>query len=138
MQEIVTQVTTAVEQLLGRASGPMHIRLVMQPAIVTFLAIRAGFRDAREGKPPFFWTAITNEEERHIMVKSGWKDIGKIFVIAMILDTVYQIIAHSEFGLLQTFIVAISVAVVPYIIVRGPTSRIVRAFKPPEKTAEVS
>lgn len=40
----------AIEQLLGRASGPLHLRLVIQPIMATILAIRAGLRDAREGQ----------------------------------------------------------------------------------------
>jgi hypothetical protein len=138
MQEIVTAVTTAVDQLLGRASGPMHARLIMQPVIASFLAFRAGIRDAREDNPAFFWSVLTNKEERRILLQSGWKDISKVFVIAVILDTVYQIVALREFSLLQTLIVAIAVAVVPYTIVRGPTNRIARAMKPAEKPAEVS
>jgi hypothetical protein len=138
IQDIVTPVTSAVDQLLGRASGPMHARLIMQPVMASFLAVRAGLRDAREGNPAFFWSVLTNKEERRLMLQSGWKDLSKIFAIAMILDTVYQIIALHEFSLLQTLIVAIAVAVVPYTIVRGPANRIARAVKPASKPAEVS
>jgi hypothetical protein len=36
----------------------MTFRLILQPAMAVFLAIRAGLRDAREGKPPLSLTAL--------------------------------------------------------------------------------
>ena len=35
------------ENLLGRLGGPMSFRLLMQPAMAIFFAVRAGIRDAR-------------------------------------------------------------------------------------------
>jgi hypothetical protein len=46
------------ENLIGRSEGPMTFRLILQPAMAVFLAIRAGLRDAREGKPPLSLTAL--------------------------------------------------------------------------------
>jgi len=128
VEEVIVPVKTAVEELLGRASGPMHARLVMQPVMAGILAIRAGLKDAREGNPAFFWTVLTNKEERRILLKSGWKDISKIFGIAVILDSVYQLAVIRSFSLLQTLLVAFCVAVVPYVVLRGPASRIMRGM----------
>jgi hypothetical protein len=44
------------ENLIGRASGPMNLRLLLQPAVAAFFGIRAGLRDAREGRKPYGWT----------------------------------------------------------------------------------
>ena len=49
MDTIVEMLSRAVEQLIGRASGPLHFRLFIMPIVVTVLGIRAGLRDAREG-----------------------------------------------------------------------------------------
>jgi hypothetical protein len=128
---IVEAVSRAVTELLGRAAGPMHFRLVMQPVVASVLAIRAGIRDAREGRPAFFWTFLTNKEERKILLQSGWKDIGKVLILAIVLDVIYQFIVFHTFHPLQTIIVAVGVAVVPYILLRGPVTRIVRAVGKP-------
>ena len=40
--------------LLGRDEGPLTFRLIVQPLVAIFFAIRSGLRDAREGKPLFF------------------------------------------------------------------------------------
>ena len=127
MDNILNALNRAVDELLGRASGPMHLRLIMQPAMATFFAIRAGLRDARENQSPFLWTFLTEPGERKRLAISVWKDIGKVFVIALILDTVYQIIALHQFRILQTLLVAVILAVVPYVLIRGPVTRIARA-----------
>ena len=126
MDTIADALKRAIDELLGRASGPMHLRLIMQPLMATFFAIRAGLRDARAGEPPFLWAYIKNPDARGRLVKSAWKDIGKVFVIAILLDTVYQIIALHQFRVVQTLLVAFVLAVLPYVLVRGPVSRIAR------------
>jgi len=126
MDTLVDALKRAVDELLGRASGPMHLRLIMQPLMATFFAIRAGLRDAREGQPAFLWAYINQPDARRRLVGSAWKDIGKVFVIAILLDTVYQIIALKQFRIVQTLIVAFILAILPYVLVRGPVSRIAR------------
>jgi hypothetical protein len=119
----------AVEELLGRASGPMHLRLILQPSMATFLAIRAGMRDARSGQSPLLWTFLTAPGERKQLAKTVWKDVGKIFVIALLLDTIYQIVALHQFRILQTLLVAVVLAILPYLLIRGPVTRIARASR---------
>jgi hypothetical protein len=126
LEAIVEMVQRAVEQLLGRAGGPLHFRLVIQPIVATVIAVRAGLKDAREGQPAFFWTVLTNPAERQILLRSGWKDIGKIFVVALVLDTAYQVIVLRAFYVVQGLIVAVVLAIVPYILVRGPVTRLAR------------
>ncbi len=129
MDGVVELFRTAFDQLLGRASGPMHLRLILQPLVAIVLAIRAGLRDARDGRPAFFWTVLTDKAERRILIHSGWKDVGKVFVIALVLDAVYQILVLHSFFPLQWLIVGFTVAVVPYVLLRGPVTRIARAVK---------
>jgi hypothetical protein len=115
-----------VEQLLGRASGPLHFRLFMMPAVVTILAVRAGLRDAREGRPAFLWAILTNPTERRRLFRSMLKDIGRVFIMALVLDTTYQLIALEAFYPVQLLIVAVACAIVPYVVIRGPITRITR------------
>jgi hypothetical protein len=134
MDTIMEILNRAVEQLLGRASGPMHLRLLIQPLVATILAVRAGLRDARQGQPAFFWAVLTNLEERKTLIQSACKDIGKVFILAMALDTIYQLIALHAFHLVQTLIVAIVVAVIPYTVLRGPVTRLTRGFYRKDKS----
>ena len=126
MDSLLDALKRATDELLGRASGPMHFRLILQPLMATIFAVRAGLRDAREGQPPFLWAYINNPDARRRLMGSAWKDIGKVFVIAVLLDTVYQIVALHQFRIVQTLLVAFVLAILPYVIVRGPVSRLAR------------
>src|ERR1035438_7829159 len=80
------------ENLIDRVSGPMKFRLVLQPLMATIYAVLAGLKDARAGKPPYFWSLATDPAHRADMLKDGWKGVGKVFVLALVLDAVYQIV----------------------------------------------
>jgi len=59
-------------------------------------------------------------------LREGWKDVGKVFLIATILDVVYQLIVHRGVYILEFLITAVTLAIVPYVLVRGPVSRIAK------------
>lgn len=116
------------EQLIGRASGPLHFRLLVMPTVVAILTVRAGLRDAREGQPAFLWAILTNPGNRRRLFHSVVNDIGKIFIVATILDTAYQILFLRAFYIAQMFIVAVACSMVPYVLIREPITR--RVFWP--------
>jgi hypothetical protein len=126
MIAITDDISLAIEELLGRASGPLHLRLIIQPIVASILAIKAGLRDARAGNPPFLWAFFHEQEERRRLIRSGWEHIGKLFTIAFLFDTAYQIFVLHGFHILQSLIVATVVAVVPYITLRGIVTRLAR------------
>jgi len=114
-----------MHNLAERVTGPMHFRLLLQPGMATFFAIRDGLKDARECKPPYFWGLFTDKGEREAMVKNGWKSVGKVFILAIVLDVIYQLIEHRWTvypG--EAAVVAIILAIVPYLLIRGPVNRI--------------
>jgi hypothetical protein len=113
-------------QLLARVSGPMKFRLVLQPCMAAFFAIRAGLADAKAGKPPWFWELVKNPPERADMLKEAWKRVGKVFILAVVLDVVYQIIVLHFVYPGETLIVAFILAIVPFLILRGPAMRVAR------------
>ena len=129
MDVIFDNLSRAVDQLMGRASGPLHFRLVMMPTVVTILAIRAGLRDAREGQPAFLWAFLTNPTERGRLLRSAVKDIGRVFIVAVVLDTTYQLLVLPAYYPLQVLIIAVAVAVVPYVLIRGPAARLARRLR---------
>ena len=48
------------ENLGGRVGGPLTFRLIIQPLVVSVLAIRAGIQDARAGRPAYGWAVLTD------------------------------------------------------------------------------
>ena len=113
-------------QLIARVSGPMKFRLVLQPCMAAFFAIRAGLADAKAGKPPWFWELVSNPPARAAMVKEAWTRIGKVFILAVVLDVVYQLIVIHFVYPGETLIVAFILAIVPYVLLRGPAMRVAR------------
>ncbi len=124
------------QNLLERTEGPMHFRFLMQPLMSLIFAIKAAIRDAKQGDVPYLWRLVyAKKAERKPIAKETWKDVGKIFIIGVILDIIYQLIVvykvktEEHFYPLESIIVAFLLAIVPYIIFRGPVNRIITLFK---------
>jgi hypothetical protein len=126
----------AWEDLFGRMDGPMSFRLIIQPVVATILAIRAGWADAREGRPIFFWTLARDPAQTRVMLKNLWRIAGKVFLVALILDAIYQIIVLHGIYPLQALIVATLLALVPCMIVRAIGNRIVSMARRKKSTAD--
>lgn len=116
-------ITRGWNDLVARVGGPLTFRLVIQPAVAVFLAIRSGLNDAREGRPVFFWTVVFSPAERLYLLRHGWKEVGKLFIVAVVLDVIYQVMVFRWVYLGQLLIVATTLAIVPYLVVRGLANR---------------
>jgi len=72
------------------------------------------------------------------MIKDGWKSVGRVFVLAVAMDVIYQrYVMHFVYPG-EAIIVAFILAIVPYLIVRGLVTRLFRpkgraASTPPPK-----
>ena len=107
----------------------MSFRLVLQPAMAAFFAIRAGLQDGRTGRPPYLWAILTDPAHRRDLLHEGWKAIAKVFVMAVVIDAIYQVVQLRWFYPNEALIVAIVLALVPYLLIRGPVGRIARAWQ---------
>jgi hypothetical protein len=123
MEETLARV---VHDVFGRLDGPLHFRILLQPTMAIIFAIRDGLKDAREGRPAYFWSLFTEPKLRSELLRNGWKSISKIFIVAVVLDIVYQLIMFRWFYPFETLIVAVLLALIPYLLVRGPVNRIKR------------
>ena len=116
------------EHIVGRADldAPMKFRLILQPVMAAIAAIRSGLKDAKAGKPPYFWALFTDPAHRATMLRDGWKSIGRIFILGIIMDVVYQVIVFRRFYPVEALVVAAILALVPYLLIRGPANLIAR------------
>ena len=115
-----------IEGLMVRLAGPMSFRFLLQPLMALFFAIRDGRKDAREGRAPYFWALFSDQGHRRDMLNSGWKSIGKVFILAVILDIVFQFIVFHRFIPGAGVIAGVVLAIVPYLLLRGPVNRMMR------------
>ena len=120
------------ENLIARIDGPMKFRIILQPLVSLYFAITAGKRDARIGQVPYLLGLITFKGHRKKLIKQGWKDVGKVFIAAIVIDIIYQMVmifgrgSQSMYYLMETILTAFILAFIPYIIFRGPVNRIFR------------
>jgi hypothetical protein len=115
--------------LLDRLTGPLHFRMLFQPLMALFFGIRDGLKDAKTGRPAYFWALFTGSVNRKEFLLDGLRSVEKILVLAAALDVAYQYLTLHRVRLGPTFVIAILLAFVPYVLIRGPVNRIVRWWR---------
>jgi hypothetical protein len=134
MHHIADIFTRVWDNLVARTEGPMKLRFVLQPLMSFIFAVRAGIRDARNNRVPYLWRFKTSPGQRKAIAREAWKDVGRIFIIGVVMDIIYQLILiygfkdKDRFYPLESILVAFGLAMIPYFIFRGPTDRIARMF----------
>jgi hypothetical protein len=112
--------------IAGRLVGPMQFRLVLQPAAAILFAVRAGIRDARAGHAPYLWALLVGARERRELLREAVTHVGRVFVLGLVMDAIYQAIELGTFYPGEAIVVATLLAIVPYIVLRGPIARLMR------------
>ena len=115
--------------ITDRVGGPMTFRIILQPLMATILAFRAGLKDAQTGRPPYFWTILSDPSQRGELIREGWKSVARVFVLAIIMDVIYQLIVLGWVYPFELILIAVLLAVVPYLLIRGPVNRLVRRLR---------
>jgi len=114
------------QEIVARPNGPMALRIYLQPLVAAFLAFRDAHWDATHLKPAYGWAVVSSAEHRRALLRDGWRSIGKVFIIAFVLDTLYQLIVLRGLHPLQGVFVATGLALVPYLLLRGPLNRLMQ------------
>jgi hypothetical protein len=112
------------EDLAGRLTGPLTLRLFLQPIMSTLFAVKDGIKDAAEGRPAYLWSLFTDPENRVGRIRECWKAVGKIAILALVLDAVYQIMVFRWFYVGEALVTAVILAIVPYVLLRGIANRV--------------
>jgi len=123
MEDLLTRI---FENLIDRVSGPMKFRLILQPLMAIIFAVRSGLKDAKGGRPAYFWALFTDSAHRRDMVRDGWKSVGRVFILAIVIDVIYQLIVFRWVYPVEALLVAAILAFIPYLLIRGLVNRIAR------------
>ncbi len=59
-------------------------------------------------------------------MREAWKHVGKVFIVAIIVDVIYQFIVERWVYPFEAVMVGAVLAVLPYFIFRGLVNRILR------------
>jgi hypothetical protein len=112
--------------LIAQPSGPLAFRFILQPVMAAILAVLDGLKDARTGRPPFARTIWSDRSQRAAYLREGLKRLSRVIVFAVVMDAIYQVIALHRFYLGEALVTVFVLAVLPYLLIRGPVDRIAR------------
>lgn len=117
------------DQLYGRINGPLNLRLIITPTVSTILALRDGWKGARRGERSFLWDVLQHPPaKRKEIVHAVWKSLKKVIFLAFTLDLIYQLYVFRAYYVFQTILLVLVLALIPYTVIRGLTTRITNAF----------
>lgn len=112
-----------------RVTGPLSFRFLLQPAMTAIAATHDGIKDARTGRSPYFWTVLTNPAERAGRLREGLKATSRIIVLALVMDAAFQVLVLKTFHLGEALVIAMTLAFLPYLLIRGPVARAARRWR---------
>lgn len=123
LSDVLTRIWT---DLVDRASGPYSFRFYLQPIMATIMATVDGIKDAKTGRSPYFWTVLHVPEKRGPRLREGLKSTLRIILLGIVMDTLYQYKVLKTFYPVEMLDIIIVLAFLPYLLMRGPISRLAR------------
>lgn len=113
--------------IADRVGGPMTFRFILQPTMALIAALHDGIRDARLGRAPYLQTIIHDAENRSDRLLEGLFSIARIILLGFAMDAIYQWRVLGTFYPGEAVVITLILAVLPYVLLRGPIDRIARA-----------
>jgi len=117
------------QNMLDRPGGPMTFRFVLQPVMATIAALYDGINDARTGRSYYLWTILTDPAKRMGRLHEGLISTARILLLGLCMDLIYQYIAFDTFHPAEAVIIAVLLAFVPYLLLRGPIARLAQWWR---------
>lgn len=116
--------------MIARTEGPMTFRFYLQPTMALIAALIDGIKDAKTGRTPYFRRVVhTDMVGKKAAFKEALKATTRILVLGAAMDIIYQFKVYGAFKyLMETVVIVIVLAFLPYALLRGPIDRIARRF----------
>jgi hypothetical protein len=116
------------QNLFERPGGPMVFRFFLQPTMAAIAAWRDGVSDARTGRTPFFAGALIDPAQRTARLNEALVATARIILLGLVMDGIYQAIEFKYFHPAEAVIIALLLAFVPYLLLRGLFARAARRW----------
>jgi hypothetical protein len=113
--------------LVERPEAEMKFRFILQPLMATLAAIHDGREDARAGRSAYFVTLFRNPQERIGLLNEGLNRTARIILLGLVMDVIYQALVFNTFYPNEALVIALLLAYLPYLIIRGLVLRIARS-----------
>jgi hypothetical protein len=115
-----------LERIADRFTGPLHLRVILQPLVAIILGIKYGRSDFKKDHPPFFLDIISDKLNRNQKLKMAYRSILTPFLIGVVVDAIFQYIVFHKIHLYGTLLAGIVLIAIPYTLSRGFTNRILK------------
>jgi len=114
--------------MFGRADGPMTFRFFLQPTMAFLAALHDGIKDAKLGRSPYMVGLMSSpHNERVQSIREGVTAVTRVLLLGVAMDVIYQFKVFGAFKYpLETFVISVLLAFIPYLLLRGPVARIAR------------
>jgi hypothetical protein len=106
-----------------RTRRPMSLRFILQPTMAAIAAFRDGLQDARARRSPYLWTILTDASQRRKRLSEGLMSSARLLLIGLAMDLIYQFIVLKALYPVEAVIIALMLAFLPYLLLRGVVTR---------------
>jgi hypothetical protein len=114
-----------------RPGGPMSFRFLLQPTMAFIAALHDGIQDARIHRTPYLRAILRDPAQRGDRLREGLFATARIILLGLGMDAVYQWRVLGTFYPGEALLITFLLAVVPYLVLRGPISVIARRLNHP-------
>lgn len=119
-----------MDYIIELLSGPGNLRFVVQPLIAILLAIRDGRNDAKSGTPAYLAELVSGSGPRGATLKGALKPTLMPFSVAVILDSILQIVIFDVWRLQWALVVGLCLVGIPYVVVRSISNSLFSRHSP--------
>ena len=114
--------------VIDRPGGPMAFRFFLQPIMALLAALHDGINDARTGRTPYLHKLLTSPQQLGENLNEALLATSRIVLLALGMDAIYQATVLETFYPGEMVMVALLLALLPYVLLRGPIARIARRW----------
>ncbi len=119
-----------MDYIIELVTGPGNLRFVVQPLIAILLAIRDGRNDAKSGTPAYLAELVSGSGPRGATLKGSMKATLMPFSVAVILDSILQIVIFDVWRLQWALVVGLFLVGIPYVVVRSISNSLFSRHSP--------
>ncbi|KRG67749.1 hypothetical protein ABB27_09135 [Stenotrophomonas terrae] len=109
----------------------MTFRFFLQPTMAFIAALHDGIKDAKLGRSPYMAGLMSSSHDERIRsFREGVTAVTRVLLLGVVMDVFYQFKVYGGFKYpLETFVIAVALAFIPYLLLRGPVARVAKWWR---------
>ena len=116
--------------IFNRPGGPMSFRFVLQPVMAAIAAFHDGSKDAARHRDPYLKRLVSGSSDPTELLNEALVSTSRIILLGLVMDGIYQFMVLKTFYPGEMVVIAVALALIPYLLLRGFFSRLARWWRP--------